>query len=63
MSDALYSKPQTVARAALPLKVWLWRLLRWAMLLAARAYLPSVLTHRSAFGFRLSAFGSPIRNC
>ena len=54
MSDALYSKPQTVTRAALPLNVWLWRLLGWALLLAALAYLPSVLTHRSAFGFRLT---------
>ncbi len=54
MSDALSSKPQIVARAALPRNVQLWQLLRWALLLAFLAYLPFVLTHRAAFGFRLT---------
>jgi branched-chain amino acid transport system permease protein len=54
MSDALSSKPQIVAHAALPRNVQLWRLLRWALLLVFLAYLPFVLTHRAAFGFRLT---------
>jgi len=54
MSDALYSKPRIVARVAPPLNVRLWRLLGVALALAFLAYLPFVLAHRSAFGFRLT---------
>ena len=48
MSNALDSKPPILS------KFHPWRWLFWALALAFLAYLPSVLSHRAAFGFRLT---------
>ena len=51
MADALYSKPAVAARVR-PLRLWRW--LGAALFLAFLIYLPNVLIHRAAFGFRLT---------
>lgn len=54
MSDALYTKPWSATRAAVPRTVLLWRGLCWAAFLAFLIYLPFVLTQRAAFGVHLT---------